>query len=59
MPWTSLSSSIGWNGKPPENLLKHGLLIELPEGMWLHEALRERLNREVGDAFDRRQASLG
>lgn len=59
VPWTSLSSSIGWNGKPPENLLKHGLLIELPEGMWLHEALRERLNREVGDAFERRQASLG
>ena len=46
--WDTLASGVGWNGEPPVNLLKHGLLIELDEGMWLHEALRERLLRDVG-----------
>ena len=46
--WDTLASGVGWNGEPPGNLLKHGLLIELDEGMWLHEALRERLLRDVG-----------
>ena len=59
MPWKRLADAVDWEGKPPQNLLKHGLLIELDEGMWLHEALRERLLREVGTAQSRRKASLG
>lgn len=48
VPWSKLSAAIGWEGKPPERLLSYGLLLELEEGMWLHEALRERFLREVG-----------
>ena len=59
MPWKRLADAVEWEGKPPQNLLKHGLLIELDEGMWLHEALRERLLREVGTTQSRRKASLG
>jgi len=43
-----LAASVSWNGPPPSNLLNHGLLLELDEGMWLHEAIRERLLRDVG-----------
>ena len=50
---------MGWNGTPPESLLKHGLLLELDEGMWLHEALRERLLRDVGDRQEERRKRLG
>jgi hypothetical protein len=49
IPWERLAQSVGWNGPPPSNLLQHGLLLELDEGMWLHEALRERLLRDVGE----------
>ena len=49
IPWETLASSVSWNGPPPSNLLQHGLLLELDEGMWLHEALRERLLRDVGE----------
>ena len=59
MPWKTLAKAVGWQGNPPENLVKHGLLIELDEGMWLHEALKERLLREVGAKQDERKASLG
>tara|TARA_B110000467_G_scaffold163239_1_gene188688 strand:+ start:1178 stop:2854 length:1677 start_codon:yes stop_codon:yes gene_type:complete len=59
MPWKTLAKAVGWQGNPPENLVKHGLLIELDEGMWLHEALKERLLREVGAKQDKRKASLG
>ena len=48
--WSKLSSAVNWEGNPPERLLTYGLLIELDEGMWLHEALRERFQREVGSA---------
>ena len=58
MQWAMLAQAVGWEGLPPENLLKHGLLIELDEGMWLHEALRERLLREVGTKQEQRKASL-
>jgi len=57
--WEHLAKSVGWNGTPPENLLKHGLLLELDEGMWLHEALRERLLRDVGDRQEERRKRLG
>jgi hypothetical protein len=34
------------------------LLMELDKGMWLHEALRERLSREVGSAEKKRKDRL-
>ncbi|MEC7350233.1 MAG: hypothetical protein VYA29_00095, partial [Candidatus Thermoplasmatota archaeon] len=58
VPWATLASGVGWNGNPPENLLKHGLLLDLEEGMWLHEALRERLLRDVGEANEARKSRL-
>ena len=45
--WQVLAESVGWQGKPPKDLIQHGLLLELDEGMWLHEALKERLLRNV------------
>lgn len=57
IPWQKLADALDWQGLPPERLLSHGLLIELENGMWLHEALRERLLREVGTKADER-ASL-
>ena len=56
--WETLATGVGWNGTPPENLLKHGLLLELEEGMWLHEALRERLLRDVGEQQEERKNRL-
>ncbi len=58
IPWAKLSKSLGWSGKPPERLITYGLLIELEEGMWLHEALRERFLREVGENAENRRAKL-
>ena len=39
-------------------LRERGLLLELNDGMWLHEALRERLLREVGVPQDERRKKL-
>jgi hypothetical protein len=39
-------------------MLKHGLLLELEDGMWLHEALRERLLRDVGAKKREREERL-
>ena len=58
VPWAKLSAATGWEGKPPERLLSYGLLLELEDGMWLHEALRERFLREVGKATSKRKKSL-
>ena len=58
IPWSKLSNAVGWNGEPPKRLLTHGLLLDLEDGMWLHEALRERLLREVGDLAKSRQEKL-
>jgi len=33
-------------------------LLELEEGMWLHEAMRERLLRDVGTAQNERKKQL-
>ena len=44
--------------KTPERLLSYGLLLDLDEGMWLHEALRERFLREVGIESSMRKKSL-
>jgi DNA-binding MarR family transcriptional regulator len=58
VPWARLAEAVGWEGSPPQHLIEHGLLLDLKEGMWLHEALRERLLREVGGTQDSRRASL-
>ena len=58
VPWAKLAKATGWDGNPPESLLTYGLLLELEDGMWLHEALRERFLREVGSASKRRKGSL-
>jgi hypothetical protein len=56
--WAKLAKAVGWEGVPPENLISHGLLLELEEGMWLHEAMRERLLRDVGTAQNERKKQL-
>jgi DNA-binding MarR family transcriptional regulator len=58
VPWTVLATACGHDGKPPAALVERGLLLELGEGMWLHEALRERLLREVGAPQEARKARL-
>ena len=42
-----LADKASWAGPPPKSLIPTGYLIELDEGMWLHEALRERLLRDI------------
>jgi len=56
--WEKLATLCEYDGKPPEQLISHGLLIELKEGLWLHEALRERLLLEVGDVQKKRKEKL-
>ena len=58
IPWKKLASISEFQGKPPEHLISHGLLIELNEGYWLHEALRERLLLEVGTVQKEREKRL-
>ncbi len=45
-------------GAPPEALVTRGLMLELESGMWLHEALRSRLLREVGAPLEERARKL-
>ncbi|GIS51495.1 MAG: hypothetical protein Ct9H90mP26_2820 [Methanobacteriota archaeon] len=33
------------NGNPPEQLIERGLMLELEEGMWLHEASSQAIER--------------
>lgn len=49
LPWSTVAEASAWEGRPPEDLLSHGLIQETDEGMWLHEALRERLKRDIGE----------
>ena len=49
-----LAKAAGVDGNPPKQLIERGLMLELEEGMWLHEALRARLLREVGKPFQER-----
>ena len=58
IPWPELAQMSNFNGKPPEQLISHGLLIELNDGFWLHEALKERLLREVGSIQNERKKKL-
>jgi hypothetical protein len=45
--WDLLAGQSNWSGPPPKDLISHGILIELSDGMWLHEALKERLLRDI------------
>ena len=58
VPWDVLAAACSHDGNPPAVLLERGLLLELNEGMWLHEALRERLLREVGAPQEERKKKL-
>ena len=58
VPWDKLAAACDYDGHPPSALLERGLLLELNDGMWLHEALRERLLREVGAPQDERKKKL-
>jgi DNA-binding MarR family transcriptional regulator len=58
VPWKILASAAGISGKPPIEILERGLMLELSEGMWIHEALRSRLLRETGTPNDIRLEKL-
>lgn len=58
VPWSVLASAANINGKPPEEILERGLMLELSEGMWIHEALRARLLRETGTPNELREKKL-
>ena len=56
--WEALAKLSGIEGTPPSELLSRGIITELEEGLWLHEAMRERLLREVGPVMDERRKAL-
>jgi ATP/maltotriose-dependent transcriptional regulator MalT len=58
VPWKTLAKAAGTGGAPPSPLLERGLMLEIDEGMWLHEALRARLLREVGAPHEERSRKL-
>jgi DNA-binding transcriptional MerR regulator len=58
VPWKRLASAASYNGTPPEELISRGLMLELESGMWLHEALRSRVLREVGAPLEERAKLL-
>jgi len=58
VPWPILASAANINGKPPKEILERGLMLELSEGMWIHEALRARLLRETGTPNELREKRL-
>ena len=58
VPWETLARVCNHDGEPPKDLIERALLLELNDGMWLHEALRERLLREVGAPQDERRSRL-
>ncbi|MDB3855624.1 hypothetical protein OAV46_02010 [Euryarchaeota archaeon] len=58
VPWKILAAASNFDGIPPNNLLERGLMLELDDGMWLHEALRSRLLREVGTPLEERSRKI-
>ena len=58
IPWETLANAAGYDGLPPNDLIERGLMLELSDGMWLHEALRARLLRDVGEPHDDRLRKL-
>ena len=54
--WEKLGKAAGVESRPPSALIESGLIVELEDGMWLHDAMRERLKRDIGamsQALDR------
>ena len=58
VPWPILAAAAGVEGKPPAALLERGLILDLEAGLWLHEAIRDRLLREVGSDQEARRDRL-
>jgi len=58
VPWSRLARAADVEGSPPITLIERGLMLELNDGMWLHEALRSRLLREVGAPHEERSRKL-
>ena len=58
VPWPILAAAANIDGKPPKEILERGLMLELSEGMWIHEALRARLLRETGTPNELREKKL-
>jgi hypothetical protein len=58
VPWKTLAKAAGAGGAPPSPLIERGLMLEVEGGMWLHEALRARLLREVGAPHEDRSRKL-
>ncbi len=58
IPWEALANAAGYDGLPPTDLIERGLMLELSDGMWLHEALRARLLRDVGEPHEDRLRKL-
>jgi len=48
IPWDELGEAAGVDSSPPLALIESGLIVELENGMWLHDAMRERLRRDLG-----------
>ena len=46
--WEELGEAVGAESSPPNALIESGLIVELEDGMWLHDAMRERLRRDLG-----------
>ncbi len=58
IPWSTLALAAGVDGTPPSELLSRGIIVELADGLWLHEAIRERLLREVGESMNERRKAI-
>ena len=58
VPWDVLAKAAEHHGPPPSELIERGLMLELEGGMWLHEAIRARLLRDVGNPLDDRSIRL-
>ena len=58
VPWKTLAKAARVDGAPPPPLLERGLMLAIEGGMWLHEALRARLLREVGAPHEDRFRKL-
>ena len=58
VPWDVLAKAAEHDGPPPEELIDRGLMLELGNGMWLHEAIRTRLLRDVGRPLEERLRRL-
>ena len=58
VPWQVLARAASHDGPPPGDLIDRGLMLELEDGMWLHEAIRTRLLRDVGRPLEERLRRL-